>query len=171
MTQADVAEIFALDQRCFPVGIAYSAEEIAAYLRMPGFHQGCSRAGRLAAVLLSALGKREGRAGDPGAPGPAKRQAGGVAQPHQAPRQSIGRGHVITVDVAPEARRQGIGQELMRNAEAYYRARGARGMRLEAAVNNAGALAFYARLGYHMTRLLPGYYAADLDALRLELDF
>lgn len=139
LVRADVAQIYALDQRCFPEGIAYTAGEVAAYLRMPGFHQGCERAGRLIAVLLSTLAKL--------------------------------RGHVITVDVAPEARREGIGQELMRHAEAYYRARGARGMRLEAAVNNAGALAFYARLGYRVVRTLPGYYAADLDALRLELDF
>lgn len=141
LTRGDGAEIFALDQRCFPEGIAYSAEEIAAYLRMPGFHQGCECSGRLIAVLLSAMAK------------------------------SKTRGHIITVDVAPEARRQGIGLELMRNAEAYYRACGAGGMRLEAAVNNAGALAFYAHLGYRITGLLPGYYAADLDALRLELDF
>lgn len=137
----DVAGVHALDQRCFAAGIAYTAEEIAAYLRMPGLHQGCERDGRLIAVLLSTMAKAKTR------------------------------GHIITVDVAPEARRRGIGQELMRRAEAYYRAHGAPGMRLEAAVNNAGALAFYARLGYQMKGLLPGYYAADLDALRLELDF
>lgn len=79
-----------------------------------------------------------------------------------------GRGHVITVDVAPEHRRGGVGLALMQAAEDHYRAMGARGMSLEVAVNNAGALAFYARLGYRVARILRDYYAADLDALRLE---
>jgi ribosomal protein S18 acetylase RimI-like enzyme len=44
-------------------------------------------------------------------------------------------------------------------------------MVLEAAVNNAAALSFYARLGYRVERTLPGYYAEDLDGLRLRLEF
>ncbi|MGH9466289.1 MAG: GNAT family N-acetyltransferase [Terriglobales bacterium] len=138
LTLADLAAVHALDQRCFPPGIAYSAAEITAYLRMPGFHCGCGQEG-LEGVLLSVL--------------------------------SRARGHIITVDVEASARRKGIGRQMMRAAESYYRDRGAKGMCLEAAVNNAPALAFYARLGYRIVRTLRGYYAADLDALRLELNF
>lgn len=81
------------------------------------------------------------------------------------------RGHVITVDVAPERRRTGLGATLLGGAEEHYRAAGARGMRLEVAVNNVAALAFYAHRGYTVVRRLPGYYAADLDGLLLRLDF
>ncbi|MGH9414176.1 MAG: GNAT family N-acetyltransferase [Terriglobales bacterium] len=141
LTQADVEQVHALDQSCFPPGIAYSANEIAAYLRLHGLHQGCiGKDGSPLLGLLLSCGQQQ-------------------------------RGHIITLDVDADARRRGIGQQLMRNAEQYYRERGARGMRLEAAVNNAGALAFYARLGYRVVRRLAGYYAADLDALQLDLDF
>lgn len=81
------------------------------------------------------------------------------------------RGHVITLDVAPECRRSGLGRRLMLAAEAHYEKTGAMGMSLEAAVNNAPALQFYARLGYRIERRLPGYYAHDLDGLRLGKDF
>ncbi len=135
----DAAQAYELDQQCFPAGIAYAAEEIAAYMQMPGFHLGCVDGGILAGMILT-VGRR-------------------------------GCGHVITVDVDAGWRRRGIGQHLMRAAEDHYRQQGARGMRLEAAVNNAGALAFYARLGYRVVGALSGYYAPDLDALRLEKRF
>ncbi|MGH9413591.1 MAG: enoyl-CoA hydratase-related protein [Terriglobales bacterium] len=45
-----------------------------------------------------------GRAGSPGAPGSAERQAGGVAQPCQAPRQSIDLGASIETFYAPLVR-------------------------------------------------------------------
>ncbi|MGN6593054.1 MAG: GNAT family N-acetyltransferase [Terriglobales bacterium] len=140
LSLADLPELHALDQRCFPPGIAYEEAEIAAALRHPnGFHRGVAVEGRLAAFILT---------------------------------QPRGRyGHVITVDVDAAHRRQGLGEQLMRAAEGHYRALGARGMVLEAAVNNAAALSFYARLGYRVERTLPGYYAEDLDGLRLRLEF
>ncbi|MGH9476130.1 MAG: GNAT family N-acetyltransferase [Terriglobales bacterium] len=141
LTLANAAEAFELDQRCFPPAIAYSAVEIRGYLRLPGFHLGCREADN--GPLLGLI----------------------------LTVQNRGRGHVITVDIDPGARRRGIGERLMRVSEQYYHARKARGMRLEAAVNNSGALAFYARLGYRITATLPHYYAADLDGVRLELDF
>jgi len=79
-----------------------------------------------------------------------------------------GFGHIITVDVEPAHRRAGLGRRLMLAAEAHYAEIGAAAMRLEVAVNNAAALAFYAGLGYRVVKPLPGYYAADLDGLRLE---
>jgi ribosomal-protein-alanine N-acetyltransferase len=140
LSAADLPALHALDQRCFPPGIAYETAEIAAALRHPsGFHRGAEVEGRLAAFILT---------------------------------QPRGRyGHVITVDVDAAHRRQGLGERLMRAAEEHYRGLGARGMVLEAAVNNAAALSFYARLGYRVERTLPGYYAEDLDGLRLRLEF
>lgn len=137
---ADAAAAYALDQQCFPPAIAYSAAEIESYLSLPGFHLGCQE--NKDGALLGMI----------------------LTAPHR------NRGHVITVDVAVVARRRGIGEHLMRAAEDHYRARKLRGMRLEAAVNNSGALAFYARLGYRITVRLQGYYG-DLDGVRLELDF
>lgn len=81
------------------------------------------------------------------------------------------RGHVITVDVAPAHRRAGLGRQLLLASEEHYTRTGAVGMSLEAAVNNAAALQFYGRLGYRIERRLPGYYARDLDGLRMIKDF
>ena len=39
---------------------------------------------------------------------------------------------------------------------------------LEVRADNAGARAFYERLGYRRLALLPGYYQGREDALRLE---
>jgi ribosomal-protein-alanine N-acetyltransferase len=74
-------------------------------------------------------------------------------------------GHFITVDVAPEQRRTGIGRILMEAGEAHLAAAGCIGVVLEVAVNNAGAQAFYERLGYRESGYIPGYYGDGTSAL------
>lgn len=138
---ADAPALWALDQRCFPPGIAYSQAEIRALLRQAerGFHRAVHREQVLAGFLLS-LSHRN-------------------------------RGHVITIDVDDRHRRRGVGQALMEAAERHYHQQGAAGMRLEVAVNNLAALRFYGRLGYRVVRPLPGYYARDLDGILLHKDW
>lgn len=60
-----------------------------------------------------------------------------------------------------------MGLALMQAAEQHFRAMGAAGMRLEAAVDNHTARRFYARLGYREVRPLPHYYGRGLDGLLL----
>jgi len=141
LTLADAAPLFALDQRCFQPGIAYSKAEIKEILAAAprGFHVALEQDGALLGFILTL---------------------------HHG-----GRGHVITLDVAPEHRRQGAGQTLMQAAEDFYRRHGARGMRLEVAINNHPALRFYATLGYRAIRTLPRYYTPTLDAQELHKDF
>jgi ribosomal-protein-alanine N-acetyltransferase len=141
LTPADLPALFALDQRCFPPGIAYSQREIRDALRLAprGFHRGAFAEAALAGFILTL--------------------------------RRADRGHVITVDIAPEYRRRGLGQALLSAAEAFYRHTGAHGMRLEAAVDNTGALAFYAGLGYHTVRRLPRYYSPRLDGVLLHKDW
>lgn len=136
LSSADAAALWALDQRCFAPGIAYSREEIQAALgRAGGFRCGVEQASVIAAFILT--------------------------QPER------GWGHIITIDVAPEYRRHGLGRWLMLAAERHHRARGARGMRLEVAANNSGAMRFYLGLDYELDRRLPSYYAGGLDGLSL----
>jgi ribosomal-protein-alanine N-acetyltransferase len=141
LAPSDLPALFALDQRCFPPGIAYSQREIRDALRLAprGFHLACSAAASLAGFILTL--------------------------------RRADRGHVITIDVAPEFRRHGIGQRLLAAAEDFYRRTGARGMRLEAAVDNQPALAFYSRFGYRVIRTLPRYYSPRLDAVLLHKDW
>lgn len=73
-------------------------------------------------------------------------------------------GRVVSLGVLPGHRRQGIGAELMRQAEEFVRDEGARVMLLEVGVRNESAIAFYERLGYETDGLLKGYYSWGEDA-------
>ena len=74
-------------------------------------------------------------------------------------------GHFITIDVAPELRRMGLGRLLMLAAEEQLAAGGCIAMTLEVATDNLGAQAFYETLGYSKTGRIPGYYADGTEAL------
>jgi ribosomal-protein-alanine N-acetyltransferase len=130
--------MWALDQECFPPGIAYSRSELRAFLA-PRTAEAivAERGGRLVGFVL---GWRRGRA----------------------------QGQVITLDVAAPARRQGLGRRLLGALEERFRAAGVRRMRLEVATTNTAALAFYARLGYRRVASLAGYYGPGLPAWRME---
>jgi [ribosomal protein S18]-alanine N-acetyltransferase len=78
-----------------------------------------------------------------------------------------GRGHVVTLDVAGGRRRQGVGRELMRQLVERLEAAGARLIRLEVDLRNAGAIRFYERLGFKETRRLRGYYGDRLDGMEM----
>jgi|KBSMisStandDraft_5_1062788.scaffolds.fasta_scaffold94512_2 ribosomal-protein-alanine N-acetyltransferase len=78
-----------------------------------------------------------------------------------------GRGHVVTLDVAGGRRRQGVGRELMRQLVERLESAGARRIRLEVDLRNAGAIRFYERLGFRETRTLPDYYGDGLDGLEM----
>ncbi|MFQ5907213.1 MAG: GNAT family N-acetyltransferase [Thermoplasmata archaeon] len=73
-------------------------------------------------------------------------------------------GRVVSLGVLPDYRRQGIGGELMRQAEEFMQREGARLMVLEVGVRNGSAIAFYEHLGYELDGLLKGYYSWGEDA-------
>ncbi|HTS05112.1 MAG TPA: GNAT family N-acetyltransferase [Candidatus Eisenbacteria bacterium] len=77
-------------------------------------------------------------------------------------------GHVITIDVSPQARRSGVGSLLLRGAEDRLVSSGSRIINLETAVDNVSALAFYRSHGYRVVRTWPRYYANGVDALVLK---
>ncbi len=77
-------------------------------------------------------------------------------------------GHIITIDVAPGARRSGVGSLLLRAAEERLRQTGSHAVGLEAAVDNLTALSFYKRHGYSVIRTWPRYYSNGVDALVLK---
>lgn len=67
---------------------------------------------------------------------------------------------LLTLAVAPEARRQGIGRELLLQSMQRAARRGAVTMYLEVAADNAPALALYRGAGFVQTGSRPGYYHA-----------
>ena len=145
----DFEQLWQLDQECFPPGISYTRVELAFYMR------------RARAFTLVAEG--EGPASAPGPYAEAKRVLGFLVGEASA----RGAGHIITIDVRAEARRQRVGSALLQAAEERLSGNGSRHVFLETAVNNAGAIAFYKRHGYELIKTIPRYYKNNLDALLL----
>jgi [ribosomal protein S18]-alanine N-acetyltransferase len=130
--------LWQLDQECFPSGIAYSQRELKHYMEAPGTFTIVAEANttKPAAVAGFLVGQRHKR----------------------------GLGHVVTIDVNPRFRREGVGTLLMKAAEERLQAEGCHSIFLETAVDNTSAISFYKRLGYSILRTLPRYYMGDLDA-------
>lgn len=59
-----------------------------------------------------------------------------------------GCGEIVTIDVHPEARRLGVGRDLLRRAEESLTRRGVSIAFLEVDCDNSGALALYQEFGY-----------------------
>jgi ribosomal-protein-alanine N-acetyltransferase len=135
--QADLDRLYEIDQICFPPTIAYSLTELRFYL------SGRRATGRVAEISGRIAGFAVGRTG-----------GHGVA-------------YVITLDVLPEARRQGIGRALMEALHADFDRQGAKTAILEVSVENVEARRFYERLGYRFAGILPGYYNGETDAWRM----
>ena len=142
--RGDLDALFALDQRCFRPGIAYSKTELRYFL----FH--------LRSVSLVAEDEKA---------------IAGFAIVEFQLEQGRRIGHIITIDVAPEQRRRGVGRLLMNALLELCREAKADSLRLEVAVDNEAALAFYKSLGFTETGRIPGFYMGKLDALTMELQF
>ena len=135
-------QLWRIDQQCFTSGIAYSREELAQYMSIPG--------------AFGLVGEKAGKA------------TGGIAGFVLAVRDRHSTGHIITIDVLGKARRRGLGSQLLEAAEAHLREEGCARVLLEVAVDNAAAIAFYKHHHYAVLRTLPRYYLGTLDALLME---
>lgn len=154
---ADFDRLWEIDQLCFPQGIAYTQMELNGFL---------SRRNAIALVADYA-GKQASPAAGKAAPkfAASKPQIAGFVVAHRQREQA---GRIITLDILPEARRQGLASQLMQQCEERMRAAGCRAAYLETAVNNHAALQLYRKLGYQVLRVLPGYYSSHaLDAYQM----
>jgi len=83
--------------------------------------------------------------------------------------------HVLTIAVAREVQRRGLGRRLLQHCEAHARAQGTPGLLLEVRVSNSAARAFYAAAGFVQTGVRRGYYPGEPgqreDALVLQKMF
>lgn len=134
----DFEAIYRLDQSCYPPGIAYSRYALREFLSLPG--------------ARAWVAEEEGQ------------PVAFIIARHATRRH----GHIITLDVREDRRRQGIGSALLTTAEAWLRGEGITLVRLETAVDNPAAVAFWEKTGYAIIGRLPGYYLSRVDALRME---
>jgi ribosomal protein S18 acetylase RimI-like enzyme len=75
--------------------------------------------------------------------------------------------HIITLDVAEQQRRIGVGTALLQKLEANLFARGVRAILLETAIDNEAAVAFWKRHGYCIEATLKRYYLGRVDAYEM----
>ncbi len=136
LTISQLDECWKLDQRCFVDGEAYSCETFE--------------------YLLTAPESVSYRAVTPG--GIMVGFVIGLVEPDHT-------GHVTTVGVAPEHRRQQLARRLMLQVEEGFRRRSVRIVRLEVRSLNTAAQKVYEKLGYTITQRLPKYYSNGGDGL------
>ena len=80
------------------------------------------------------------------------------------------RGGITSIAVAPSHRRRGFGRALMAAALAYLRSCQVQEADLEVNVVNRAAQSLYEAFGFVQSCLLPSYYGAQGDGLRMALD-
>ena len=76
-------------------------------------------------------------------------------------------GHIITLDVLEDHRRQGIGSLLLNAAETEMISRGGQRMILETATANKAAIALWEKHGYRQMGIIESYYGPGQDAFRM----
>lgn len=149
--RADLEKLYQIDQVCFSPGIAYSKAELRYYLQHPK------------SFTVIAENAADQETGDP--------NIVGFCTTQRHLHEGSHFGHLITIDVLPEARRQGTGRLLLMAVEEHLRASAVQWIRLEVAVDNAQAQCFYLSMGYETIGRIPNYYLGRLDALVMQKHF
>lgn len=126
--------LYAIDQTCFVPKIAYTREELTAFI---GHRHAQTWVAEEAGEVVGFL----------------------IAQ--REPRKIL---HIVTLDVLTAWRRRGVGSLLMDAAEQGARNRGLRLMGLETAEDNLAAQKFYAARGYRKMSEIERYYGDGTHA-------
>ena len=79
--------------------------------------------------------------------------------------------HLMLLAIDPGHRRCGIGRELVDWLERSAQVAGVGRITLEARASNEAARAFYRRLGYAQSQVLPGYYGGRETSVRMTKAF
>jgi ribosomal-protein-alanine N-acetyltransferase len=124
----DLDTLHNIDILCFPEGIAFSREDLLFILNYSG--------------SITRVAEASGR----------------IAGFVMARIENHRRAHIVTLDVVPEAQRQGIGSLLMEDVHNILREREIDASILEVGTDNLGARRLYETLGYRYAGFLSGYY-------------
>ncbi len=170
----DFEALFKLDRLCFEPGMAYSRPELASFIEQ---RRACTVVAewKVAEPEQSAPEPATGDVSQAASAAPESTPATSPKNP-RPPRASIagfvtfhfqrqGYGHIITIDVHPDARRHRLGTQLINAACERLRKMTAFMVVLEVAVNNHSALAFYEKHGFKRVKVLERYYSRDVDGI------
>jgi [ribosomal protein S18]-alanine N-acetyltransferase len=75
--------------------------------------------------------------------------------------------HIITLDVATDKRRGGLGSALLAEMEKHFTFHEVHSVLLETAVNNESGIAFWEHHGYRTEAVLKRYYLGKIDAFEM----
>jgi ribosomal-protein-alanine N-acetyltransferase len=139
--QADLLDVFRLERSTFPQPWPFSAFE--SFLGEPGF------------LVLT-------RAADP--------TVVGYVVSDTTPNYGRDIGHVKDLAVHPDARRQGLGCDLLHTALTVLAVEGAALVKLEVRASNDAALSLYRSEGFEPLRRVPRYYDDGEDAYVMVLE-
>jgi [ribosomal protein S18]-alanine N-acetyltransferase len=178
----DFELVFKLDRLCFDPGIAYSRPELASFIEQRRAYTVVAEWAELTTEASSTEELGDGAEAEVNPPAviePAVETTDPVFRNGKQPRpprrpiagfvtfhyQRQGYGHIITIDVHPDARRHRLGTELIAAACERLRKMTAFMVVLEVAVNNHSALAFYDKHGFKRIKVLERYYNRSVDAI------
>jgi [ribosomal protein S18]-alanine N-acetyltransferase len=133
----DLSTLLGIDKICFPPEIAFSRTELLFYVRHP------SSVSIIAEQKDRVVGFAVGRV-----------EEGDL-------------GHVLTLDVVPDARRTGTGTLLMNSLHEEFRRRQVTLTILEVSAEDEGARRLYEKLNYQYAEIVRGYYYGRIDAYRM----
>ena len=141
----DLATLAAIDATCFPPGIAYPTEEIAALLRA---RNSLTVVAEKSSTVVGFAALR-------------------IFRPRLFTARSS-RAELITIDVLPQFRREHIGIQLYSALETWLVTQQGSSIELHVAVDNTAAINFYQPLGFRMMSRVPRYYMGEIDAWKME---
>ena len=125
----DLETLYKIDQACFPPGISYQREELAAYIGHPRAKTWVAEeSGKIAGFLVA------------------------DRQPHKV-------GHIVTIDVLERWRRRRVGSLLMNAVEHWAREQKLLFIYLETQESNTAAHRFYEARGYRKVDRVENYYS------------
>lgn len=81
------------------------------------------------------------------------------------------RGHIVSLAVDPDYKRQKIGSRLIKNAIATFMRFSIFNITLEVNAENKEALDFYRSVGFKIYKKISNYYEDGADAYKMSIDF
>jgi len=136
--RADLEAMFRLDETCFDERFRFSRSMVRRFAEAPNAY-----------VVVGESGE----------------QFAGFCIMHLTENDRGIRGYIVTLDVEPEFRLQGLASRLMRTVEKKALAEGAGEMTLHVFTGNEGAIRFYEREGYVLKGSVRNFYGSGVDAL------